>query len=66
MSEDLIPDDLSLMECLAVYHVLKRVKARALSGIPSGKVLDQALEEVLALGIGPSKRDRSTAQSPRW
>lgn len=42
----LVPDDLSFMECIVAKEVLSRIKARVLSGVPSGKVIDQALTEV--------------------
>ena len=45
MSEPLIPDDLTLTERLVVHWVLNTIKARMLTGIPSGRLIDQAIEE---------------------
>lgn len=47
MSERLVPEGLSLMELAAVNWVLSAVKTKVLTGVPSGQVIDQALEECL-------------------
>lgn len=54
MSDELIPEGLSLMELAAVNWVLSAVKTKILTGIPSGQVIDQALEECLASATAPT------------
>lgn len=66
MKESIVPEGISMMECLVVHEVLQRVRARVLAGAPSGKVIDQAIAEAVDVGVSPSSRERSTAQSPRW
>lgn len=43
-----VPEDVSRMECLVLSEVLRRIKSTILSGEPSGKVIDEAIAEVLA------------------
>lgn len=50
----LVPDDLSFMECIVVKEVLSRIKVWVLSGVPSGKVIDQALTEVEEVALNPA------------
>lgn len=46
-----IPEDFTMEECLCVKEVLTRIKRQVLSGIPSGKVIDQALDETLTVAL---------------
>lgn len=57
MSEqnEFIPSDASLMELLLVNWVLHKMKAKILTGVPSGKVIDQALAECLETAIAPKQ-----------
>lgn len=52
MDEPLVPTDASRMELLVVNETLRRIRQRCLSGVPAGKVIDQAHEEALALASG--------------
>lgn len=45
MANKYVPEDLSLMEAACVNWVLSAIKTDILSGTPSGKAIDQALEE---------------------
>lgn len=49
-----VPEDVSRMECLVLSEVLRRIKWTILSGEPSGKVIDQAIEETLELATRPA------------
>lgn len=44
---EFIPSDASLMELAVVNWVLHKMKEKILTGVPSVKVIDQALEECL-------------------
>lgn len=44
---EFIPSDASLMELAVVNWVLHKMKEKILTGVPSGQVIDQALEECL-------------------
>ncbi|OFP21993.1 hypothetical protein HMPREF2996_02525 [Corynebacterium sp. HMSC066C02] len=46
MANKYVPEDLSLMEAACVNWVLSAIKADILSGTPSGKAIDQALQEI--------------------
>lgn len=54
MPERLVPEGLTLMELAAVNWVLSAVKIKILTGVPSGKVIDQALEECLVSATTPT------------
>lgn len=54
MTKSLIPDDLTLTERLVVHWVLNTIKARMLTGIPSGRLIDQALAECETTPTPPS------------
>ncbi len=47
---EFIPSDASLMELAVVNWVLHKMKEKILMGVPSGKVIDQALQECLQAG----------------
>lgn len=47
MDDRLVPMEMTLTECAAVNWVLSRVKDKVLAGVPSGVVIDQAIEESL-------------------
>ena len=52
-----IPEAFTMEECLCVKEFLTRIKRQVLSGIPSGKVIDQALDETLTVALrGRRKR----------
>ena len=54
----IVPDGLDLMELAAVNWVLSKVKCDILTGRPAGKVIDQALKEVVELSTsGDSLKD---------
>ncbi|WP_411708668.1 hypothetical protein [Corynebacterium sp. LaCa116] len=46
MANKYVPEDLSLMEAACVNWVLSAIKADILSGTPSGKAIDKALQEI--------------------
>lgn len=50
--DQLVPEDATRMECLVVHEALQRVKAKILSGRPSGQVIDQAIEQAVMIGSG--------------
>lgn len=52
----LIPSGLSLEQYFLIYRTLVRIKSRVLRGIPSGKVIDQALNEAMN-GETPATKD---------
>lgn len=56
MANKYVPEDLSLMEAACVNWVLSAIKADILSGTPSGKAIDQALEEIMAMVATSSQR----------
>lgn len=49
-----VPEDVSRMECLVLSEVLRRIKSTILAGEPSGKVIDQAIEETFELATRPA------------
>lgn len=49
MSQLLIPAGLRFMEYAMIHWVLQGIKARILSGEPSGLVIDQGIREVMEL-----------------
>ena len=51
-----VPADATRMECLVVSQTLRKMKQAVLGGIPSGQVIDQALEETLELATEFSDR----------
>lgn len=54
-TETLIPDGLPLVEYASINWVLNTIKSKILTGIPSGVVIDQALDEVLAAATNRSR-----------
>lgn len=48
--DQLVPSDATLMECLVVHETLQRIKHKVLSGIPSGQVIDQAIDQAVTVG----------------
>ena len=52
---EFIPSDASLMELAVVNWVLHKMKAKILTGVPSGKVIDQALAECLETAASPKQ-----------
>lgn|GEM_PF-2494086 len=54
--ETLIPAGLPLVEYASINWVLGNIKSKILTGVPSGVVIDQALDEVLAAA---TKRNQS-------
>ena len=42
--QEFVPSDASRMECLIVHETLRRMKQAVLKGVPSGRVLDQAMK----------------------
>lgn len=66
MEKNYVPSDASLMECLVAHEVLQRVRRRVLEGIPSGVVIDQAIEEVVRKGSTSRARVRGESPSPSW
>lgn len=57
MANKYVPKDLSLMEAACVNWVLSAIKTDVLSGTPSGKAIDQALEETIPSYCSPSTAD---------
>lgn len=57
MANKYVPEDLSLMEAACVNWVLSAIKTDILSGTPSGKAIDQALEETIPSYCSPSTAD---------
>lgn len=55
--QEFVPSDASRMECLIVHETLRRMKQEILKGVPSGRVLDQAIDEAIELGVRNSVRD---------
>ena len=55
--QEFVPSDASRMECLIVHETLRRMKQVILKGVPSGRVLDQAMEEAIELGARNSVRN---------
>ncbi len=55
--QEFVPSDASRMECLIVHETLRRMKQVILKGVPSGRVLDQAIDEAVELGIRNGGRD---------
>lgn len=49
MANTYVPKDLTLMELAAVNWVLSKIKTDILTGKPSGKAIDQALEELYCM-----------------
>lgn len=47
MDGRLVPMEMTLTECAAVNWVLRRVKDKVFTGVPSGVVIDQAIGEAL-------------------
>jgi hypothetical protein len=47
MDDRLVPIEMTLMECAAVNWVLSRVREKILTGVPSGVVIDQALDQTI-------------------
>lgn len=47
MNERLVPLEMTRAEYAAVNWVLSRVKDKILTGVPSGVVIDQALDQTL-------------------
>lgn len=43
----LIPENLTRAECFSIYSTLISIRGKILTGEPSGKVIDRAIEEVL-------------------
>lgn len=54
---EFVPSDASLMELAMVNWVLHKMKEKILTGIPSGKVIDQAIQEGLDLAANPTRLD---------
>lgn len=52
--EPLIPVGLSLVEYASINWVLGNIKSRILTGVPSGAVIDHALDEVLGAATNRS------------
>lgn len=68
-TDPLIPAGLPLVEYQSINWVLCTIKERVLSGEPSGRVLDRAIDEVLERATdrsysGLSVRDDSSGESP--
>lgn len=57
MANKYVPEDLSLMESACVNWVLSAIKVDILSGTPSGKAIDRALEETIPSYYNPSTAD---------
>ncbi|WP_170233728.1 hypothetical protein [Corynebacterium nuruki] len=47
MDDRLVPIEMTLTECAAVNWVLSRMKEKILTGVPSGVVIDQALDQAI-------------------
>lgn len=54
-TETLVPAGLPLVEYASINWVLGNIKSKILTGVPSGVVIDQALEEVLAAATNRSQ-----------
>lgn len=50
---EFVPPDASLMERAVVNWTLSKMKEKILTGVPSGQVIDQALEECLETATAP-------------
>jgi hypothetical protein len=53
-NETLIPAGLPLVEYASINWVLGNIRAKILTGVPSGVVIDQAIDEVLAAATNRS------------
>ncbi|WP_313007364.1 hypothetical protein [Corynebacterium variabile] len=53
-TETLVPAGLPIVEYASINWVLRNIKTKILTGVPSGVVIDQALDEVF---------ERATARS---
>lgn len=47
--DQLVPSDATRMECLVVHETLQRIRQKTLTGIPSGQVIDQAIDQTLQI-----------------
>lgn len=56
--DSLVPSGLSLEEYFLIYRTLVRIKARVLSGTPSGRVIDRALDEAMN-GETPATKEQA-------
>lgn len=54
MTTKYIPEGLTLMELACINWVLSAIKTDILNGTPSGKAIDQALDEIQCLAGTPS------------
>lgn len=54
-TETLVPTGLPLVEYASISWVLGSIKLKILTGVPSGVVIDQALDEVLAAATNRSQ-----------
>lgn len=50
MANTYVPESLTLMEAACVNWTLAKIKIAILAGTPSGKVIDQAIDEALKAG----------------
>lgn len=55
-----IPNDATRMECLVIYETLQRIKHTTLSGTPSGKAIDAAIQQA----ITQAQNHRQTLDGP--
>ncbi|WP_284784883.1 hypothetical protein [Corynebacterium rhinophilum] len=49
MANKYVPEDLSLMEAACVHWVLSAIKDDVLSGTPSGRAIDRAMDEAFTI-----------------
>lgn len=54
-TETLVPAGLPLVEYASINWVLGNIKSKILAGVPSGVVIDQALDQVLAAATNRSR-----------
>lgn len=54
-TETLVPAGLPIVEYASINWVLRNIKSKILTGVPSGVVIDQALDQVLAAATNRSR-----------
>lgn len=54
-TETLVPAGLPIVEYASINWVLGNIKSKILTGVPSGVVIDQALDQVLAAATNRSR-----------